>query len=309
MICPISYLPCGDNRYSPAGLKMLSPRLNALKDLEYTAEEQRREAYNRSAKMSVQGVQPKLSAVLNGREEKFGIVDQGGRFILKPQHNLFYQMPENEDLTMRLATIAGLEIPLHGLVWSKDRSLTYFIQRFDRTGHRDKIPVEDFAQLGGLSRDTKYDYSMEKVVKLIDTYCTFPAVEKIKFFRLTVFNFLIGNEDAHVKNFSLISRKGLTTLSPCYDLVNTTIVLRRPAEELALPLRGKKSHLTRGILIDYLGRERCELTAKSIDRVLDAISSSLPKWYALVDASFLTPEMKLKYHDLLHDRLGRLKLL
>ena len=77
--------------------------LKTLKDLEYTADEQRKEAYNRAAKMSIQGVQPKLSAVLNFKEEKFEFVDKGGKYILKPQHNVFPEMPENEDLTMRLA--------------------------------------------------------------------------------------------------------------------------------------------------------------------------------------------------------------
>ena len=76
--CPIAYAPCGDNLYSEAGLKLLSPGLKALKELEYTAEEQRREAYNRASKMSVQGVQPKLSARLSIKDEKFEIVDTGG---------------------------------------------------------------------------------------------------------------------------------------------------------------------------------------------------------------------------------------
>ena len=139
--CPITYSPCGDNRYSKEGLRLLSTELTFLKDLEYTAEEQRIEAYNRAAKMSIQGIQPKLSAKLNIKEGKFGIVDKGGRYILKPQHHLYPEMPENEDLTMRLAGEIGLEVPLHGLIWSKDNSLTYFIKRFDRKGQNDKVPV------------------------------------------------------------------------------------------------------------------------------------------------------------------------
>ncbi len=302
-ICPIAYISCGDNRYSDKGLKVLSSRLKALKDFEYTADEQRKEAYNRATKMSIQGVQPKLSAVLNIKEEKFEIVDKGGKYILKPQHNIFPEMPENEDLTMRLADKAGLEIPQHGLIWSKDNSLTYFIKRFDRKGHNDKIPVEDFAQLAGLNRDTKYEYSMEKVVKLIDTYCTFPAIEKIKLFKLTVFNYLTGNEDMHLKNFSIITRNGKSTLSPCYDLVNTTIEYKEQDEEIALPLKGKKKKLTRNILVNYFGEEKCELTDKSIDKVLKTISLSVPKWKELIENSFLSQEMKDKYQALLDTRL------
>jgi serine/threonine-protein kinase HipA len=307
-LCPITYSPCGENRYSAGGLKLLASGLETLKDLEFTAEEQRIEAYNRASKISIQGVQPKLSAVLNIKDERFELVDKGGKYILKPQHNMYYQMPENEDLTMRLAALIGLEIPMHGLIWSKDNSLTYFIKRFDRKGQNDKIPVEDFAQLAGLSRDTKYNYSMEKIVTLINMYCTFPAIENIKLFKLVLFNFLIGNEDMHLKNFSIINRDGKITLSPCYDLVNSTIEYKKQDEEIALPIKGKKKKLTQNILINYFGKEICELTAKSIENVLESISSSIAEWNKLIDLSFLSSEMKTKYHDLLNVRLSILKI-
>jgi len=308
-LCPITYTPCGENRYSEAGLKLLSTGLRTLKDLEYTAEEQRKEAFNRAAKMSIQGVQPKLSALLSIRDEKFILVDKGGKYILKPQHQIYIQLPENEDLTMKLASEIGLEIPIHGLLWSKDNTLTYFIKRFDRKGQNDKVPVEDFAQLAGLSRDTKYDYSMEKIVKLIDDYCTFPAIEKIKLFKLVIFNYLIGNEDSHLKNFSIITDDNQIRLSPCYDLVNSTIVLKEQDEEIALPLKGKKKHLTRNILVDYFGIERCKLTEKSVEKVLETITLAIPKWKTLIDISFLSKDMKVKYLDLLDGRLTTLKII
>ena len=306
--CPITYTPCGENRYSEAGLKLLATGLKTLKDLEYTAEEQRIEAFNRAAKMSIQGVQPKLSAVLSIKDEKFILVDKGGKYILKPQHQIYIQLPENEDLTMKLANEIGLEIPVHGLLWSKDNTLTYFIKRFDRKGQNDKVPVEDFAQLAGLSRDTKYDYSMEKIVKLIDDYCTFPAIEKVKLFKLVIFNYLVGNEDSHLKNFSIITDDNQIRLSPCYDLVNSTIVLKEQDEEIALPLKGKKKHLTRNILVNYFGIERCELTEKSIEKVLETITLAIPKWKTLIDISFLSKDMKVKYLDLLDGRLTTMNL-
>jgi len=307
--CPIAYISCGNNRYSNEGLKRLSAGLKTLKDLEYTADEQRKEAYNRATRMSVQGVQPKLSAVLSFKEEKFKIVDRGGKYILKPQHHIYPEMPENEDLTMRLASEIGLEVPLHGLIWSKDNSLTYFIKRFDREGHKDKIPVEDFAQLAGLNRDTKYDYSMERLVNLIDSYCTFPAIEKVKLFKLTIFNYLVGNEDMHLKNFSLITQDGKSSLSPSYDLVNSTIEYRQHDEEIALPLKGKKKKLTRDQLINYFGKERCELTDKSIDKVLESISLAGSKWKELIINSFLSEDMQDKYLALLESRLNILRIL
>ena len=307
-ICPITYTPCGESRYSEAGLKLLATGLKILNDLEYTAEEQRKEAFNRAAKMSIQGVQPKLSALLSIKDEKFILVDKGGKYILKPQHQFYTQLPENEDLTMKLANEIGLEVPIHGLLWSKDNTLTYFIKRFDRKGQNDKVPVEDFAQLAGLSRDTKYDYSMEKIVKLIDDYCTFPAIEKIKLFKLVIFNYLIGNEDSHLKNFSIITDDNQIRLSPCYDLVNSTIVLKEQDEEIALPLKGKKKHLTRNILVNYFGVEKCGLTEKSIEKVLETITLAIPKWKTLIDISFLSKEMKGRYLDLLDGRLTTLNI-
>ena len=103
--CPISYNPCGQNRYSTKGLKLLSSGLSDLKLLDYTAEEQRFEAFHRASGMSIQGVQPKLSARLNIKNRQFEIVEKGGRYILKPQHQYYDQLPENEDLTMRMATM------------------------------------------------------------------------------------------------------------------------------------------------------------------------------------------------------------
>jgi len=306
--CPITYLPCGEKRYSDAGLRLLSKGLKGLKELEYSAEEQRKEAYNRASKMSIQGIQPKLSALLNVKEEKFELVDKGGKFILKPQHAIFQQMPENEDVTMKMAKEAGLEVPLHGLIWSIDGTLTYFIKRFDRAGRRERIPVEDFAQLAGLSRDTKYNSSMEQVVHLINEYCTFPALEKLKLFKLTLFNYLTGNEDMHLKNFSIITREDKVTLSPCYDLLNTTIEFKDQEEETALPVRGKKKNLTRSMLINYFGKERCDLTDKSVENVLRTIFSAIPRWKELIEISFLSAEMKEKYLYLLNSRLEILQL-
>lgn len=308
--CPITYRPCGEKRYSDKGLRLLSGKLETLEILEYTAEEQRAEAFLRASKMSIQGVQPKISARLNIKDSKFEIVDKGGKYILKPQHNLYPELPENEDLTMKLAEKIGLEIPLHGLLWSKDNSLTYFIKRFDRAGWNDKIPVEDFAQLAGLSRDTKYNHSMEKVVNLVNTYCTFPAIEKLKLFKLVIFNYLTGNEDIHLKNYSIINHDGKICLSPCYDLVNTTIEYDEliEVEEIALPLKGKKKKLTRSILFDYFGLERCGLQIKSIDKILETISVTVPVWKEQIETSFLSEGMKVRYHNLLNSRLKILQI-
>ena len=102
--------------------------------------------------MSIQGVQPKLSAKLNVKDKVFDIVDRGGEYILKPQNNFYPELPENESLTMKLAELIGIEVPLSGMIYSSDGKFTYFIRRFDRYGRNKKLSVEDFAQLAGKSR-------------------------------------------------------------------------------------------------------------------------------------------------------------
>jgi serine/threonine-protein kinase HipA len=305
--CPITYEECEGHKYSSNGLKKLSPRLTSLKDFPYSAEDQVKEAIVRAAKMSIQGVQPKLSVRLNLNKEIFEIVDTGGRYIFKPQTKNYREVPENEDVTMRLAERIGIDVPLHGLVYSKDKTMTYFIRRFDRVGRNKKIAVEDFAQLSGRDRDTKYDSSMEQIISLIEQFCTFPAIEKLKLFNLTLFNYLVGNEDMHLKNFSVIRRDLKVELSPAYDLLNSTIILNSQ-EELALPLRGKKNKLKKDDFFTYFAKERLELTQKSIEQTVTRIVNVFPTWTDLIQKCFLSDSMKTQYIDLLNERFSKLEL-
>jgi serine/threonine-protein kinase HipA len=306
--CPITYEPLGeDSEYSAEGLRLLNRNLKSLAPLEFSAEEQRQEAIRRAGKMSIQGLQLKLSAVLKVTEGRFEIVDRGGHFILKPQSRDFLELPENEDLTMRLAGMVGIEVPVHGLVHSADQTFTYFVKRFDREG-RDRIPQEDFAQLSGASRDTKYDSSMEKVAGMINQYCTFPAIEKVKLWERTIFSFLVGNEDMHLKNFSLVTRDEKVELSPAYDFLSTTIAMKNAKEELALPLNGKKSNLTRRDLVDYFARERLGIQEAVLSDVLSRVTKALPVWHKVLDRSFLSADAKQHYASVLAERTKRMKL-
>jgi len=305
--CPITYESCR-GRYSKKGLRLLSPALSRLDDFPYSASEQIREAAVRAGRMSIQGVQPKLSAVLLPSRRCFSIVDTGGKYILKPQHPSYAQLPENEDLTMRLASLAGIDVPVHGLLRCVDGTLTYFVRRFDRIGRSGKAPVEDFAQLSGRSRDTKYDSSMEQVAKVVDQFCTFPLMERSKLFARTLFCFLTGNEDMHLKNFSLITAGGKMVLSPAYDMVNTTLVLGTSRDEVALPLRGKLRKLSKSDWIEYWGAERLRLPRPVMEKTLRVLSAALPAMNAMVERSFLEPAARDAYLTILEQRAGRLDL-
>lgn len=308
--CPITYKEIQSfEKYSTEGLRLLSRNLNNLSPLPFNATQLRQEAEIRAGKMSIQGVQPKLSAILNTSKSCFEIVDAQGQFILKPSLAEYKEVPANEAISMTMAAEVGIEVPLHGLLYDQDETYTYFIKRFDRMPRKNKCPVEDFAQLSGNTRDTKYNFSMEKLVPVIEKYCTFPLLAKHQLFQRVIFNYLIGNEDMHLKNFSLITRQGKTELAPAYDFLNTTIILPKAKEELALSLNGKKSNLHAKDFIEYYAYERLSLNANIVLETLQYFKNKIPKFLKWIDISFLSPSMKNAYREILTQRSIKLSLL
>lgn len=308
MRCLITNEPWeGPGPYSPAGLRLLDRRLSALAPLPHTREQLIEEAATRASRMSIQGMQPKVSTVLKVTAGRMEVVDIGGRFIVKPPHLIHAELPENEALTMSLAETVGIEVPVHGLLLNADHTRSYFIRRFDRQGWG-RLPVEDFAQLSGASRDTKYDSSTERLIEVIDRFCTFPTLERLKFFDRLVFAFLTGNEDMHLKNWSLITRDDKVELSPAYDLLNSTIPNPRSREELALPLGGRKSNLRSKSFWDYLAGERLGLTGAQVDQARQRFAAASATWPDRIANSFLSAEMQGRYLALLGERRERLGL-
>ena len=305
--CPINLEPLPTGRsYSDPGLKSIHSKLKHLEPLEYSYAAQLKEVRKRSDKMSIQGVQPKLSAVLKLKDSSFALVDRGGRFILKPNPLAYEEVPANEALTMRMAAEAGIEVPAHGLLRAKDASWVYFVKRYDRVGRTGKVHVEDFAQLSGATRETKYDSSLEQVAQLVEQFCTFPAIEKPKLAKRLLFCFLTGNEDMHLKNFSVWMQDGVVSLTPAYDLLNSTLVLENAKEESALPLRGKKRKLNKELWLNYFCKERLQLTEKQIASVVKDLKEALPVWDRLIGQSFLSEERQLGYRTILYERANRL---
>jgi serine/threonine-protein kinase HipA len=307
--CPITLEPVADAGmlYSAAGLRWLHPRLTRLQPMALGQRELLGEAARRADKMSIQGVQPKLSAVLKPADGVFEIVDSGGRFILKPNPPPWEEVPANEALTMTLARHAGIEVPPHGLLQAVDGSWIYVIRRFDREGRGRKLHVEDFAQLSGATRETKYASSLEKLAAVVETHCSFPAIEKAVLARRLLFCFLTGNEDMHLKNFSLIVREGMVRLAPAYDLLNSTVVLGKAAiEESALPLRGRKRKLSREDWLGYFCGERLALSQPVLGKILNDLQGAVPLWRELIRRSYLSPARQEHYLAILEERQQRL---
>lgn len=113
----------------------------------------------------------------------------------------------------------------------------------------------------------------------------------------------------HLKNFSLITQNNIVSLSPVYDLLNTTIAIGKATEELALPIKGRKNNITRSNILNYYGKEILGLNKKTIDTVVKEIQDELSKWHALIEVSFLSSVMKESYFTLLQSRERRLELI
>ena len=303
--CLITYNPTNGD-YSLEGLKLISPKLKGFSPLEFTQAELRTEAIALTDKISIQGVQPKLSATISIKEGKFFIVEKRGTYIIKVQVPDREHMPENEDLTMKLAATIGIETPVHGLIKDKNGDLNYFIKRFDRYGQSSKYAVEDFAQLLEVSPDVKYESSTEALIDIVNQHCTFPALEMIKLFKRILFSFITGNEDMHLKNFSLITKEDKTYLAPAYDLLNTSIVMKQTKEELALPIMGSKARFKRKHFVDYLGIEKMKINPLIINSFIQEIESKKELWYSLIEKSFLSEIEKKEYISMIKVRLKRI---
>ena len=192
--------------------------------------------------ISVPGVQPKLSLDFKGKENRLTIVGLWGKFILKPPFEDYPEMPELEDVTMHLSDLLNITTAEHSLIKLKSGELAYISKRFDRTKNS-KIHVEDMAQLTGTLTENKYRSSMEKVGKVILRYSGYPGIDAIRLFELSLFSFITGNSDMHLKNFSLIRNEDdEIMLSPAYDLLSTKLLIPKDKEDLALPLNGKKNN-------------------------------------------------------------------
>jgi serine/threonine-protein kinase HipA len=259
--------------------------------------------------VTVPGVQAKLSMHIRKTRDKgtrLTLVGLWGNFILKPPTDLYAHLPENEALTMQLATLFGIETVPHGLIRLASKELAYITRRIDRT-LKHKIPMEDFCQLSLRMTEHKYRGSYEQLAKIITAYCQNTLFEILKFYELILFCFLTGNADMHLKNFSLIyENHSSIRLAPAYDLLNTRLVLteKQDPEETALTLDGKKSKFTRSNFIRFglsIG-----LTNRQIDNVFQRFKSGLAPALDLVSKSFLHDSVAAKYQEIFQDRCNRL---
>lgn len=258
--------------------------------------------------ISVPGVQPKLSmSILENKEtdvsQRLTVVGAlGGNYIFKPPNSAFAEMPENEHLTMRIAEAYGINVVLSSLIRLKSGELSYITKRIDRNPDGSKIHMLDMFQV--TEAFDKYKSSMERVGKALGEYTSNTLLDKLYLFELTLFCFITGNNDMHLKNFSMIKTDYGWALSPAYDLLNVTIVNPEDPEELALTLLGNKKKITKSNFVDF--GTQLGLNHKQITGVFSRLNKNKPKALKLIEASFLSSKMKTKYLNIVQERYERL---
>lgn len=261
--------------------------------------------------ITVPGVQTKLSLNLEKVQQnadKLTIVGLWGNYILKPQSQDYKELPENEDLTMHLASIFKLNVVEHSLVRLQDKSLAYITKRIDRINNT-KIHMEDMCQLTERLTEDKYKGSLEQIDRVIKKYSTNPMFDTVLFFESVLFSFLNGNADMHLKNYSLIQQDKQTKLTPFYDLVSTRLVIseKLDSEEFALTIGGKKKKISLSIIMEF--GEIIGMNEKQIKNVLNNFQTNLPNAMNFIDKSFLSELKKKEYQKLLLDRAKRINIL
>ena len=255
------------------------------------------------AQTSLTGVQPKLSLNLHKHEgsNRLTIVGLWGDFIFKPQTDAYPELPENEDLTMHLAEAARIKVVPHSLIRLADGSLGYITRRIDRTKKGEKIDMEDMCQLTLHPTEYKYKSSCEQIAKAIAAYSSTPRLDLVNFMQVLLFSFVTGNNDMHLKNFSLYRPKALYQLSPAYDLLNVAIANPKDKEEMALSINGKKARIK---LADFLkASDTMGIEQRVTLGLINGLRNAMPAWIDLINNSFLSDEMKQNYLDLISKRM------
>ena len=321
--CPI-LLASGYDTYSPNGRKYLfdGKKIDCNLDFSFYGEDSTDNLASNMQNLSISGAQEKYSAVLDGHKIRLANKNEQGTYILKPapadKIKDRKEIPANEHLTMQIANQAyEIDTAKNGLCFDSNGDVVYITKRYDVTGER-KLNQEDFASLTGhtLEKDGgnfKYDGSYSDIAHCIKKEISAWMVAMEHFFKLTVFNYIFGNGDAHLKNFSILNTGTENILAPAYDLINTK-----------MHINGDDIGLANGFAQDFCKSDNYEKTghpcrddffrfgtqiglqSKRVEDILDKFSSFDPKVYSLIYNSFLsTDKHKRNYIRIIEENQKR----
>ena len=263
---------------------------------------------------SVTGVQAKMSLDVNrgskNEPARFTIVGLWGKYIFKPQSAKYSNLPELEDLTMKMAEIAHIRTARHTLIRLADGELGYLTLRMDRGRKGEKISMLDMCQLTNRLTEHKYYGTYRQLAETIKKYSSAPMLDVQRFWEIVLFSWMTGNSDMHCKNFSLIdSGNGEYVLSPAYDLLAVLLADPQDPEEMAMSfsLGGKKNGFNRNTFMSAFTQSGIPATVA--DRMINRMAGYLPDWKRLISHSFLSEKMQIAYCSLLDKRREALEIL
>jgi serine/threonine-protein kinase HipA len=301
MICLACHKPLLQNEklYHLACLKEFWQEDEPVFELDYsTSQIEELAKENIAQRIIVTGVQPKLSLGFDEANTRLTIVGAlNGRFILKLPNTEYPQMPEIEALSMCLAKACGIDTVPFLLITLKGGELSYLTKRIDRVKEH-KLAMEDACQFTNQLTADKYESSYEKIAKAINQYAYNPLISVVRFYEQVIVSFLIGNNDMHLKNFSLMAKQiNKYELAPLYDMISAQLLLPEDKDELALHLNGKKRKLKKEDFNQAM--LRAKIPEKAIQNLWKRIEKGTLNWTTLIDNSFLTFENKEKFKELI----------
>ncbi|MEX0771420.1 MAG: HipA domain-containing protein [Balneolaceae bacterium] len=324
--CP-GTLAEGFDTYSPTCLKRVFNGKKVSHILPYkppdVSEEDAEKFQQNRKRLSISGVQEKVSLLLEKNTLRLTEEGEQGTYILKPvprDLRKVDQVPANEHLTMQIARqVFDIHTAENALIFFKNGEPAYITKRFDVAQDGKKVGKEDFATLAGKTAETagpnfKYEYSYEEMAGLVQQYIPAAMVELEKLFSLIVFNYLICNGDAHLKNYGAIETKqGDYMLSPAYDLINTSLHVDDTAMALSDGLF-KDDYTTESFEVNafyayddfYEFGLKVGLVKSRMVKILNKFRLHQENVQSLAERSFLNDEMKKAYMD---SYLNKLKAL
>ncbi|MFU8859126.1 MAG: type II toxin-antitoxin system HipA family toxin [Cyclonatronaceae bacterium] len=322
-VCPGTLAP-GFDAYSPTCRKRVFSGRKVSHVLPYNppdASEEDAEKFQQNRKrISISGVQEKVSLILVKNTLRLTEEGEQGTYILKPiprDLKKVDQVPANEHLTMQIARqVFDIQTAENALIFFRDGTPAYLSKRFDVGKDGSKIGKEDFATLAGKTAETagpdfKYETSYEEMAELVYKYIPAAMVELEKLFSLIIFNYLFSNGDAHLKNFGVIeTEQGDYILSPAYDLINTSLHV----DDTALAMKDglfKDDYSTESFEANgfyayddfYEFGLKIGLVKSRIKKILNTFRSESNEIEGLTKRSFLNEGMKKAYMDSYQNRL------
>ena len=324
-VCPATLKP-GYSGYSPRAVKLLfdGVAVSPFLDIDFEKDRDQQQTKDNMNNMSISGAQEKFAAVIDNGKIRLSHEGEQATYILKPApFNLSLstrkQIPANEHLTMQIAAqVYGIRTAVNGVCFSRNGQPVYITKRFDVESGKKNCLQEDFAavlQMTEEGSDSNYKYHgnyaqiADAIRKIIPAWM--PQMEQ--FFRMVVFNYLFANEDAHMKNFSLVKKGKEYFLAPAYDLINTCVHIKS-GSDLGL-LDGLSPDIEKSDAYDKTGHpcrldferfaEKIGLPKKRADMVLDMFMEIQQETYGLINRSFLNDKMKRSYKRIIEERRER----